>query len=157
MKNRRQKHSDLGGALSTSSRRGAARLVDIVVVVFGTGTVRVIAAEQIHNLLEAELERVLLHASLDGRLGEQTLLLLQLEDTLLHRLLDEGFENDDSGGCSEVETQAATLETAKQDARVLVVAQAVQASLALVVLHAAVIAREFEALLAEEGFHKVHH
>lgn len=88
-------HSDLGGALSTGSRRGAARLVNIVVVVFGTGTVRVIAAEQIHDLLEAELERVLLHASLDGRLREQTLLLLQLEDTLLYRLLDGELVDDD--------------------------------------------------------------
>lgn len=59
------------------------------------GVVVLIAAEEVHDLLEAELQDVLLHASLNSRLREKALLLLQGEDTLFNGLLDGDFVDDD--------------------------------------------------------------
>lgn len=59
------------------------------------------AAEEVHNLVEAELEELLLGAAFDGRLGKQALLLLQVKDALLDRLFDCEFVDDHVDGLGQ--------------------------------------------------------
>ena len=57
--------------------------------------------EQGNDLVEAKLEALLAHATLDGLLSKETLLLLQVEDTLLDRLGDGELVDDDVDGLRE--------------------------------------------------------
>lgn len=53
--------------------------------------VRLARLEQIHEFVEAELEAALLHATLNGLLGEEAFLVLEFEDTLLDGVGDGEF------------------------------------------------------------------
>ncbi|TFB07735.1 hypothetical protein CCMA1212_000512 [Trichoderma ghanense] len=157
---------------------------------------RVNRAKQVNDFVEPELERALLGAPLDCLLGEEALLVLQVEDAFFHGLLDgelvddyvdglgeavdavdglffdellierkepktygipKRLNDDDPRRGSQVQPQAAALEAAQQHPRLVVLAQPPQALLARVVAHAAVVAREREAFLAQERLHQVQH
>lgn len=83
-------------AAAHEARRGANLLPEAV----GARAATKVPAglEHVDNLAEAELERALLGARVNGLLGEQALLVLQVNDALLDRLGDGELVDDNVHG-----------------------------------------------------------